>query len=166
MTESKPDCPSLDVDPFSQEFLSDPYPRHERLREAGPVVWLARYNVVAMARYAQVRDALQDWKTFCSGRGGGLTDFAREQPWRPPSIILEADPPLHTRTRGVLSKVLSRGALERFREAFTRAAEALVHEVLERGEIDAVRDLAEAYPLSVFPDAIGLRKDGRENLLP
>ena len=166
MTEPRPDCPSLDIDPFSREFLSDPYPYHERLREAGPVLWLEPHGVVAMARYAEVRDALQDWKTFCSGRGAGLTDFAREKPWRPPSIILEADPPLHARTRGVLSKVLARGALERFREAFAHAAEGLVRDVLHRGEIDAVRDLAEAYPLSVFPDAIGLRKDGRENLLP
>lgn len=166
MSDVKPDCPALDVDPFSVEFLADPYPLHERLRETGPVLWLDRYGIVAMARYAEVRDALQDWKTFCSSRGGGLTDFAREEPWRPPSIILEADPPLHTRTRGVLSKILARGALERFRGAFTRKAEAQVRAVLDRGEIDAVRDLAEAYPLSVFPDAIGLRTEGRENLLP
>ena len=163
---SRPDCPSLDVDPFSREFLADPYPHHEHLREAGPVVWLERYDVAAMARYVEVRDALQDWRTFCSSRGAGLPDFAREKPWRPPSIILEADPPLHTRTRGVLSKVLARDSLERFRESFARAAEARVREVLRRGEIDAVRDLAEAYPLSVFPDAIGLRAEGRENLLP
>ena len=162
----RPDCPSLDLDPFSREFLLDPYTYHERLREAGPVLWLNPHGIVAMARYDEVRHALQDWKTFCSSRGAGLSDFAREKPWRPPSIILEADPPLHTRTRGVLSKVLARGALERFRQAFTDAATTLVDEVLRRGEIDAVRDLAEAYPLSVFPDAIGLCKDGRENLLP
>jgi cytochrome P450 len=163
----KPDCPSLDVDPFSVEFLADPYPFHERLRETGAVLWLERYGVVAMARYAEVRDALQDWRTFCSSRGAGLADFAREQPWRPPSIILEADPPLHTRTRGVLSKVLAKGALDRFRQAFTQQADAVIRDVLDRGgEVDGVRDLAEAYPLSVFPDAIGLRHDGRENLLP
>jgi 4-methoxybenzoate monooxygenase (O-demethylating) len=166
MSDPRPDCPSLDVDPFAVDFLAHPYPEHERLREAGPVLWLERYGIVAMARYAEVRDALQNWKVFCSSRGGGLTDFAREAPWRPPSIVLEADPPLHTRTRGVLSKVLARGALERFREAFTARAEALVRDVLERGEIDAVHDLAESYPLEVFPDAIGLREEGRENLLP
>ena len=96
MPEPSFDCPVLDLDPFSTEFLSDPYPFHEQLRESGPVVWLARYGIVAMARYAEVRDALQDWKTYCSSRGGGLTDFAREKPWRPPSIVLEADPPLHS----------------------------------------------------------------------
>jgi cytochrome P450 len=32
--------------------------------------------------------------------------------------------------------------------------------------MDAVKDLAEAFPLSVMPDAVGLRPDGRDNLLP
>jgi hypothetical protein len=33
-------------------------------------------------------------------------------------------------------------------------------------EFDAVPTLAEAFPLRVFPDAVGLGPDGRENLLP
>ena len=41
----------LKVDPFSSEFLANPYPFHEELREAGPVVWLERYNIWAIARY-------------------------------------------------------------------------------------------------------------------
>ena len=32
--------PHLDVDPFDMKFFADPYPTHERLREAGPVVYL------------------------------------------------------------------------------------------------------------------------------
>ena len=32
--------PHLDVDPFDMSFFADPYPAHERLREAGPVVYL------------------------------------------------------------------------------------------------------------------------------
>jgi cytochrome P450 len=103
-------CPISRLDPFALEFLQDPYPYYESLREAGPVVWIDKYNLVAMARYQQVRGALDDWETYCSSRGVGLTDFATEEPWRPPSIILEADPPLHTRARGVLGKVLSKPA--------------------------------------------------------
>lgn len=30
-------APSTDIDPFSDDFLTDPYPVHEALREAGPV---------------------------------------------------------------------------------------------------------------------------------
>src|SRR4029078_1690804 len=91
---------------------------------------------------------------------------AKEKPWRPQSLILEADPPAHTRTRAVLNQVLSATAMRPLRAHFTSLAEAKVDELLARGSFDAIPDLAEAYPLSVFPDAMGLKREGRENLLP
>ena len=158
--------PSLDVDPFAIEFFENPFPAHEALREAGPVVHLDKWNVYAVARYAEVHLVLNDPLTFCSSRGVGLSDFAREKPWRPPSLILEADPPAHTRTRAVLSRVLSPAVMKQIRDGFAAAAEAKVDELLAKGSFDAVADLAEAYPLSVFPDAVGLKQEGREHLLP
>jgi 4-methoxybenzoate monooxygenase (O-demethylating) len=158
--------PALDVDPFSIEFFKDPHPVHELLREAGPVVRLDKWNVYAVARYAEVHAVLNDPQTFCSSRGVGLSDFAKEKPWRPPSLILEADPPAHTRTRAVLNKVLSPAVMKKLRDTFVAAAEAKVDELLAKRSFDAVADLAEAYPLSVFPDAMGLKQEGREHLLP
>ena len=160
------DIPHLDVDPFSLDFFADPFPAHERLREAGPLVRLDQWGVYAVARYAEVHAVLNDPVTFCSSRGVGLSDFAKEKAWRPQSIILEADPPAHTRTRTVLNQVLSATAMRPLRAHFTALAEAKVDELLDRGSFDAVTDLAEAYPLSVFPDALGLKQEGRENLLP
>jgi 4-methoxybenzoate monooxygenase (O-demethylating) len=160
------DRPVLDIDPFSDAFLSDPYPHHQAMREAGPVVWLEHYGIWAMARHQEVRDALTDWQTYCSGAGVGLSDFRKEPPWRPPSIILEADPPLHTRTRAVLTRILSPAAINILRETFAREAEILVDRLVERREFDGVADLAEPYPVKVFPDAVGLSEQGRENLLP
>jgi 4-methoxybenzoate monooxygenase (O-demethylating) len=160
------DRPVSTIDPFSHAFLSDPYPHHEAMRETGPVVWLEHYGIWAMARHQEVRDALTDWETYCSGAGVGLSDFRKEPPWRPPSIILEADPPLHTRTRAVLTRILSPAAINVLRETFAREAEALVDRLVERREFDGVADLAEAYPLKVFPDAVGISEQGRENLLP
>ena len=155
--------PGLDVDPFAIEFFENPFPTHEALREAGPVVHLDKWDVYAVARYAEVHLVLNDPPTFCSSRGVGLSDFAQEKPWRPPSLILEADPPAHTRTRAVLSRVLSPAVMKQIRDGFAAAAEAKVDELLARGSFDAV---AEAYPLSVFPDAVGLKQEGREHLLP
>lgn len=165
-TSTVPMIPHLDVDPFSTEFFEDPYPAHERLREAGPVVYLDKWNVYGVARYTEVHAVLNDPLTFCSSRGVGLSDFKKEKPWRPPSLILEADPPAHTRTRAVLSKVLSPATMKRIRDGFAAAAEAKLDELLQRKAIDAIADLAEAYPLSVFPDALGLKKEGREHLIP
>jgi hypothetical protein len=34
--------PELDIDPYAAENLIDPYPMHQRIREAGPVVRLTR----------------------------------------------------------------------------------------------------------------------------
>jgi cytochrome P450 len=158
--------PVSSIDPFSPAFLHDPYPHHQVLREAGPVVWLESYGIWTMARHQEVRDALTDWQSFCSSAGVGLSDFRKEPPWRPPSIILEADPPLHTRTRVVLTRILSPAAIKILRETFEREAEALVARLVEQREFDGIADLAEAYPLKVFPDAVGLSEQGRENLLP
>jgi len=61
--------------------------------------------------------------------------------------------------------VLSRPAMEKMRQAFAVEAAALVSELVARQSIDGIRDLAELYPLKVFPDAVGLNKVGRDNLL-
>jgi hypothetical protein len=44
-------------------------------------------------------------------------------------------------------------------------AEALADRLVAQRHFDAVGDLAEAYPLSIFPDTIGMTEEGRENLL-
>ena len=145
------DAPASDVDPFSNEFFEDPHRIHEELREAGPVVWLSRYGIYAVARYAEVHAVLNDWRTFCSSRGVGMDDFAKETPWRPRSLVLETDPPEHDRARAVLNRVLSPAAMKRLREGFAAAAERKVDELLERGSFDAITDLAEAYPAVRLP---------------
>lgn len=158
--------PALDIDPFCQAFFDDPYPAHAALRDAGPVVYLPRYDIHAVARYEDVRAMLLDWNSYSSARGVGLSDFAKEKPWRLPSLLLETDPPLHDRTRGLMDKVLSPAAIRALREPFARAADALIDRLLACGSFDAVPDLAEAYPLTVFPDAVGMPAENRRFLLP
>ena len=159
--------PVSDEDPFSHEVLEDPTPFHARLRDAGPVVYLDRYDVYAFGRYEHVRAALVDWQAFQSSAGVGLSNFRYEKPWRPPSLVLEADPPRHDAPRRVLSAVLGPRALRRLRDQWAADAEVLVEQVLAAGnEFDAVPALTEAFPLRVFPDAVGLPAEGRENLLP
>jgi hypothetical protein len=156
---------SLEIDPFDARFLSDPYAFDGKLRDAGPVVWLEIYGVYGMARYSEVSEALKDWQTFCSARGVGLTDFAKEENWRPPSLLLEADPPLHSRTRSLMNKIVSLLAVRNLRSTWQAKAEELVDRLVKRRYIDAVTDLAEVYPLLVIPDTIGLPDKGRELLL-
>ncbi len=154
-----------DFDPFDWKTRVDPYPAYAALRAAGPVVRLDKYGIWAVPRYAEIKAIFADHENFSNAGGAGIANYFKEKPWRPPSIILEADPPLHTRTRKVLARIMSPGAMRRLEDAFKAKAAALVDGLVARGSFDAVRDLAEVFPLSVFPDALGIDPQGRENLL-
>lgn len=154
-----------ELDPFSPEFRADPFTPYAELRELGPIVWLERYRIWVVARYDRVREVLGNWKQFSNAGGGGLKNYFVEKPWRRPSIILEVDPPDHTRTRKVLMDVLSSARLQQLRPTFEAQAEQLIDEALERGTFDAIPDLVQRFPLTVFPDAVGMRREDRSNML-
>ncbi len=157
---------SSDLDPFSPEFRADPFTPYARLREyALPLVWLTRYSIWAVARYEPVRAVLSDWKRFSNAGGGGMQNYFIEKPWRRPSLILEVDPPEHQRTRRVLMQVLSPDRLQRLRAGFEAEAEILIDSALERGTLDAIPDLVQRFPLTVFPDAVGMQREDRSPML-
>lgn len=158
--------PIITADPFSPENLTQPHALHEQLREAGPVIYLDRYKIWAMARYEQVNAALKDWETYSSASGAGLSNFRKEKPWRTPSLLLEADPPAHTRAREIVGPILAPPAMRRVRAGFESEAATLVDRLVSLSSFDAISQLAEVYPLKVFGDAVGVPEEGREHLLP
>src|SRR5580658_1073419 len=157
---------SSDIDPFSREFLTDPYPFHQELRELGPVVRLTRYDVWAVTRYEQVSAILNNWEVFGSGGGVGIANFHKEGNWRPPSLLLETDPPTHTRARTVMNRAVAPNLLRALRDGFYQEAVRTIDKVLELGTFDAVAEISIPYPLKVFPDAVGIAPEEREMLLP
>jgi 4-methoxybenzoate monooxygenase (O-demethylating) len=157
--------PVLDIDPFNESVIQDPYSFHEAAREAGPIVWLPKVGAWCVARYEDVRKVLEDADTFCSGAGVGLSNFKKETPWRTPSLLLETDAPEHTRNRSVITRAVAPAALKGLREDFQEQAEILIAELVTQGTFDAATDLAEVYPIKVFGDAVGIRSEGRHHLL-
>lgn len=160
-----PGVPVWDVDPYDREILTNPEPFYEELRQRGPFVYLLKYAVLACGRYAETKEVFSDWERFVSSRGVGLSDFHHADNWRQPSIVLEVDPPQHTRARAVIARALSRPAVAALNAAFYAEATEFVDRLLERGTFDAVEDLAEAFSLAVFPKAAGLREINRRVLL-
>src|SRR3954452_17969214 len=95
-----------DIDVFDDAVLNDPWDAYAALREAGPAVFLERYGVWAVARYADVSECLRDHETFSSAPVPAL------EPQRPDmaqarDTILGSDPPRHTALRAVMSAQLS-----------------------------------------------------------
>ena len=154
-----------DVDPYDEAVLTNPDDYYATLRAKGDVVYLSRYSALAVGRFEPTREVFSDHVNFLSSRGVGLADLAVGENWRPPSIILEADPPDHTKARKVLGMVTSPRSVRELGELFLTTARELVDEVLAKGVIDGVNDLAEKYPTRVFPKAVGMRDVNERHLI-
>lgn len=154
--------PTSDLDLYSDEVLVEPYEHFRRLREAGPAVWLERYNAWVITSYDAVRAVLRDWRTFSSAAGVALNDSANTALQ---GMTLASDPPVHDLLRDVVGPSMTARALRPTKEMIERRADALVERLVTRPSFDAVADLAQALPLSIVPDFIGLPQEGRERLL-
>lgn len=156
------DAPVSDYDAFSLETLADVHKYDGEQREIAPVVFMEKYGYYAITRYAEIQKALRDWRTFSS------TDrpFYAPSPFRPRTLILE-DPPEHTASKSAVLKVFDEANLKKMGEYFKAEAERLIDGMLADGpaDINAYTDLSVKYVLKVFPDVLGLPKEGRELLL-
>lgn len=152
--------PSSDIDMHTDENLLDSVEVAARLRETGPVVWLERYGIYALPRYAEVSAALKDWETFYSGEGVGLNEYF--------NTIRETSLMTHGATHDEIKHVESRPmAPEKLAELNPRLreyAQALVADLAGRTAVDGVSDIAMKMPLDVVTDLVGLDDAGRENL--
>ncbi len=154
-----------DIDPYSKEVLLNPETFFSALREKGPFVYLNKYKMLACGRYKETKEVFSDHKRFVSSRGVGIQDFKLEKPWRPPSLVLEVDPPEHTKNRRFLTRALSPNKISQLKDFFKDCADKLISELLEKKKIDGISDLAEIFPTRVFPEAVGLKKIDKETLL-
>ena len=150
---------AADFDWFSPEVIRDPQKYDGMIREAGAVVYSPQYDVWATGRHAQIELMMRDWRTFSSTRPA-FEEIGQ------PMILLSDDPPDHQRVRTVISKGMSPAVLRRMQDAFEQEAENIVLRLLDGPDvIDGHTDLAKAYVLKVFPDAIGLGDQNREMLI-
>ena len=155
--------PSTDVDLFSDEAIREPYEHYRQLRGLGPAVWLERHRVWALARYGEVRAALEDWQTWSSASGVALNDYTNETIR---GTTLASDPPLHDHLRSVIGERLTPRSLRGRRPQIEGLARELVDRLVVQGSFDAVSDLARVLPMLVVPDFLGWPAEIRDKLLP
>lgn len=156
------DVPSYDSDIYSTAAIVDPYPHYARMRELGPVVWLAKQRVYALPRYAECKAALRDSDTFASGHGVALNAFTNRMSR---GTVLNSDGDDHDKRRKLVAHRLTPKALRKVSDSVTSQAEQIVDAAVSRRRVDGVRDLATALPLSIVPDFVGWPQEGREHLI-
>ena len=151
------DLPSF---PYSHlHGMDDTYPEYARQRQADPVP-LVRLTSGGQAylvtRYADVRRVFSDpvFSRAAVARPGTavLTETSRL-----PHVMLNMDPPDHTRLRRLVTRAFTTGAVERLRPRVTEIADGLVGELIAHGPpVDFVAAFATALPALVISDLLGV----------
>jgi cytochrome P450 len=148
-----------EYDAYGGANRADPYPVLRQLREEAPVYWNG-YEWV-LSRYADVVTALGDAR-MSSAR----IVVTRPDEVPPPEIMryqallnammLFSDPPSHTRLRGLVAQAFSARRIENMRPRIQELVDDLVDAVVERGELDVIRDIADPLPGAVIAEMLGV----------
>ena len=147
--------PWLGVFPPELARQPDPYKLLARLREYDPVnatpfgIWrLTRYDdIVRMLREVPSGVRFADGTSF-GGQAPGLS--------LPGRFVLQQDPPNHTRLRKLMSLAFRPRATERLRARAEQIVDERLDEVLERGSMDVIADLALPVPSTVICEMMGV----------
>ncbi|MFF4584107.1 cytochrome P450 [Streptomyces sp. NPDC001388] len=153
--------PTTEIDMFATSDQRTRYAQYRHLRELGAVVRLREPDVYAITRYDEVRAVLADHGTFLSGEGVGFNADVNQMMR---GVTLVSDPPEHDVLRSVVGAGLRPGSLRGRSEEIAGKARDLVADVVERGGIDGVTELAQVIPMLVIPDFLGLPDRNREHL--
>lgn len=149
-------------DVYTRSAILDPYPHYRALRDAGPVVWLARHRLYAFPRYAECKATLRDDGGYLSGHGVAANPLTNRLSR---GTTLNSDGADHDRRRKLVAHRLMPRALRTLEDEVDARARSIADDAVRRGAVDAVADLATALPLAVVPDLVGWPRDQRAHLL-
>ena len=79
-------------------------------------------------------------------------------------IMLNMDPPQHTKLRGIVSRGFTPRAIGSLREALTARAERIVATALAEGTGDFVTDVACELPLQAIAELLGVPQEDRDKI--
>jgi cytochrome P450 len=145
--------------PLDPAFRKDPYPFLHRLRSEDPVHWSPVGFCWVLTRYEDVRTVLGD-----RNAGIGLDRLAKIPALQPvfaepynqiiKTQILAADPPSHTRIRGLLAPVFTTARSDGLRAHTQRAVDRLIEARAHERRMDFITDFAYPLPFTVICDLL------------
>jgi hypothetical protein len=152
--------------PLSPDFIRDPYPHYERLRNTDPMHVNAHGAFVA-SRHAEVSLVLRDkrfGKDFVERtiRRYG-PDIMNEQIFRSMSHwMLQQDPPDHNRLRGLVVKAFTARRVEDMRPRIQQVVDQTLDAIAGQGHMDLIEDFAFRLPVTIICDMLGIPEEHRE----
>lgn len=152
--------------PLAPEFIRNPYPYYERLRTTDPM-HMTPFGMYLASRHAEVSLVMRD-KRF------GKDYIARTVRRYGPKIMdepvfrsmshwmLQADPPDHTRLRGLVVKAFTARRVEDMRPRIQQVVDDTIDRVIAQGKMDLIEDFAFRLPVTIICDMLGIPEEHRE----
>ncbi len=163
---------SVEMDNWlTPEFLENPYPTFQALREHDPVHWNSLSLIWIATRYDDIMAIIQD-RRFSSTLDSSdmkLVDSSLDDVKDMQAVGLYLsmfmqgmDPPLHTRQRQLIHKTFTSRMIERMRERAHSLVNEYLDEVQKKGHFDLIADLAYPLPSTIIFELLGIPLDLRE----
>ena len=136
--------------------------RHEPIswqdEAGGPGFWV-------VTRYHDCVTVNRDWEHFSSATRGVLPmEMPEEELEQQRLMMLNMDPPLHTRYRRLVNKGFTPRMVRDLEANIHRATDAIIDQVIEAGEADFVTQISAELPLQVIADLLGVPKEDRHKM--
>ncbi len=150
----------MHFDPYSPELHEDPYPVYRALRDEHPAYHNEELAFWAISRHADVRAALLDPETYCSGQGiaVGLGDLPQSGAGGAPMLIM-MDGPRHTRMRAIVSRAFTPRRIAGLEPRIRELTRELLDAWRDEEEVDFVRGLSGPLPTVVIAELLGIPRD-------
>ena len=152
--------------PLAPEFIANPYPYYQRLRETDPM-HLTPLGFYVASRHADIATVLRD-KRFGKDFAGRMSrrhgpEILEEPVYRSMRHwMLQQDPPDHTRLRGLVVRAVTARRVEDMRPRSQEIVDGIIDRVEAHGGMDLIADFAFRLPVTVICDMLGIPAEDRE----
>jgi cytochrome P450 len=160
------DLDSINIIDQDQYVQGVPHEAFALLRREAPVFWHEEPDDAgfwAITRHADVVAVNRDVETFSSGMKGALRiappDETGIETMR--LLMLNMDPPLHTRHRRLVNKGFTPRMVAQLEERIAWRANRILDQVSEHGECDLVTEISAELPLQVIAELLGVPDQDR-----
>jgi cholest-4-en-3-one 26-monooxygenase len=154
-----------------------PVEEFAELRATAPVWWNAQPHGLAgfgddgywvVSRHAEVKEVSRNSDVYSSAENTAIIrfnpDMTRDKIEAQRLIMLNIDPPHHSKVRGIVSRGFTPKAINRLRDKLAERAEQIVTTAREQGGGDFVTQVACELPLQAIAELLGIPQVDRHKV--
>lgn len=160
-----------------QSLVPDPYPYFDYLRAKNPVTRMEASGVVAITGYAAALEIYRDSDTYSNlvavggpfpplpftpegdDIGEQIEKFRDQMPMSEHMVTM--DPPLHTKARSLLNRLLTPKRLKENQDFMWRLADRQLDYFIDNGRCEFLSEYARPFALLVIADLLGVPEEDR-----